>query len=116
MKRTLAIALLLGLAACGDKGKLEAVTETAPPQPITKPAAVPAEPAKAEPDRELEQRVSKAMLAGKLHNVGVEALGGFVTLRGSAPSRREIDRAVQLAAKVDGVKSVDSKLEVVTGS
>ena len=112
MKRTLAIALMLGLAACGDKGKLDAVAADAAPKAIT----VPAEPAKAAADKDLQLRVAKALLAAKLHNVGVDASGGVVTLIGSATSKPDIDRAAQIAAKVDGVKTVDNKLEIVTGS
>lgn len=119
MKRTLAIALLLGLAACGDKGKLEATAETVTPKALaaatepTKPITV---PAKSDADKELAQRVTRAIQAGKLHGIDVEAAGGAVTLFGTTVSKRERDRAAQIAAKVEGVKTVDNKLEIVTGS
>jgi len=117
MKRTLAIALILGLAACGDKGKIDATAaEAVTPQAITKPAAVPAEPAKSDADQDLERRVSRAILAGKLHGIDVEAAGGTVTLFGTTTTAKDRERAVGIAAKVEGVKSVESRLQVVTGS
>ena len=117
MKRTLAIALLLGLAACGDKGKLEATAaETVTPQAITKPAALPVEPAKSEADKDLEKRVAGAIKAGKLHGIDVEAVSGQVTLFGTTPTAKDRERAISIATKVDGVKGVESKLEVVAGS
>ena len=117
MKRTLAIALILGLAACGDKGKLDAAAaETVTPKAIAKPADLPAVPAKSDADQDLERRVTRAIQAGKLHGIDVEAAGGTVTLFGTAVSTRERERAAQIAAKVEGVKTVDNKLEIVTGS
>jgi predicted small lipoprotein YifL len=124
MKRTLAIALLLGLAACGDKAPLEATAaETVTPKALAasapepiKPAAVPATPAKSDADKDLEKRVARAIQAGKLHGIDVEASDGAVILFGTAVSAKERDRAARIAAKVDGVKTVDSRLQIVTGS
>ena len=117
MKRTLAIAMILGLAACGDKGKLDATAaESVPPKAIAKPAAVAAEPAMSEADKELAKRVAGAIKSGKLHGIDVEAAGGQVTLFGTTPTAKDRERAVSIAAKVEGVKSVENKLEVVAGS
>lgn len=114
MKRILAVALILGLAACGDKGKLEAAAaaETVTPKAIAKAAA----PVKSDADQELARRVSRAILAGKLHGIDVEAAGGAVTLFGTTPTAKDRERAAQIAAKIEGVKSVDNKLQIVTGS
>ncbi len=44
--------------------------------------------------------------------IDVDTSHGNVTLNGTAKSRAEVDRAVQLAKSVDGVKSVHSNLVV----
>jgi BON domain len=116
MKHALAFALVLGLAACGgDKAKLASAGDTAAPKAIAAAAPV-AEPAKPDADKELAQRVARAIEGAKLHGVDVVAAGGVVTLWGAVPSAGQRDRAAQVAAKVEGVKAVENKLEVVTGS
>lgn len=45
-------------------------------------------------------------------NIDVDTSHGNVTLNGTAKSQTEVDRAVQLAQSVDGVKSVHSNLVV----
>ena len=111
MRKTLALALVLGLAACGgEKPKLPPAADAAVPTPIT------AEPTKPNPDTELAQRVARAIQGTKLRGIDVVAADGVVTLRGSTTSAKDRDRAVQAAAKVEGVKAVESMLDVVTGS
>jgi osmotically-inducible protein OsmY len=112
----LALTLALGLAACGDKGKLEAAAESAAPKAITTPVELPTEPAQADADKELAERVARAIEAGNLYGIGVEAAGGAVTLFGATLSARDRERAVRIAANIEGVKSVESRLEIVTGS
>jgi hypothetical protein len=117
MKETLTIALLLALAACGgDKPKLAPAADT----PTKTIAATPLPPAteamKPDPDKELAQRVARAIEDAKLHGIDVVAVDGVVTLWGATPTIKERDRAALIAVKVQGVKAVDNKLEVVTGS
>lgn len=107
----LALALVLGLAACGgEKPKLPPVADAATPKTIA------VEPAKPDPDMELAQRVARAIDGAKLRGIDVAAADGVVTLRGSTTSAKERDRAVRTAGKVQGVKAVESMLDVVTGS
>lgn len=111
MRNTLAIALVLGLAACGgDKPKLPPAADAGTPKTITP------EPAKPSADKELAQRVARAIEGAKLRGIDVAAADGVVTLRGSTTGVKERERAVQAAAKVEGVKAVESLLDVVTGS
>jgi len=50
-------------------------------------------------------------------NVNVDTSNGVVTLTGTAKSRMEADKAARLARSVEGVKSVNNKLQVgMTGS
>jgi hypothetical protein len=125
MTRLLVSALLLSLAACSDD---------APP---AKPAATPAAPApqaeapkpaaeakapeapKPDPNKELAQRVKQALEGeAKVQAAGIDvtAAEGRVTLWGTTATAGERNRAGQVAAKVDGVKSVDNQLKVVKGS
>lgn len=80
-----------------------------------------AEPAGGEPalsvdaDAALANSISQTLgadqsLAGA--RIAVEALDGVVYLRGKARSEVEVQRAVQLAAGVDGVKDVKSEVQV----
>jgi osmotically-inducible protein OsmY len=102
--------MIAGLAACGGEEPKVA------PLASAKAIVVPAEPAKADADKELEQRVSRALGGAKLYNVEVVATGGTVTLWGSAPSAGEVGRAAQIAAQVPGVTAVENRLDVVSGS
>ncbi|HYL25973.1 MAG TPA: BON domain-containing protein [Burkholderiales bacterium] len=114
MRRALVFATVFGRAACGgDKPKLAPAGDSTLPKAVAAPAA---EPAKSEPDKELARRVAGAMEGAKLHGIDVVAADGVVTLWGSTPSVKERDRAGQVAAKVQGVKAVENKLDVVTGS
>jgi hypothetical protein len=109
MKETLAVVMVVALAACGDKPKLAPVAQAAVPKAV-------AAPAKTDPDQELASRVARAFEAAKLQGIDAVAAGGVVTLWGAVPSARERSRAAQVAARVEGVKAVDNRLEVVTGS
>ena len=105
MKQALAFALSLALVACSDKARLAPVAESAAPKSIA-----------LQPDKELAQRVARAIEGAKLRGIDVAATDGVVTLRGSTSSAKERSRAVQAAAKVEGVKAVENLLDVVSGS
>jgi len=118
MKKSIAFALTLGLAACGgEKPKLAPAADAAAPKTAAAvPLPISAEPAKPDPDKELAQRVTRAIEGAKLRGIDVIATDGVVTLWGATPTAKQRERAAQVAAKVQGVKAVDNKLEVVTGS
>jgi hypothetical protein len=116
MKQTFAGALLLALAACGgDKPKLAPAADGATKTIAATPASA-AEPIKPDADKELAQRVARAVDGAKLHGIDVVAVDGVVTLWGATPTAKERDHAGRVAAKVQGVKAVENKLEVVSGS
>jgi hyperosmotically inducible periplasmic protein len=124
LTRILTTIAILGLAACGDS--------TPPPKPAAQPATpTPAPQAKApevkpapeapkpDPNKELAQRVKQAIESdGKVQGgaIDVTAKEGRVSLWGTTATAGERTRAAQIAAKVDGVNSVDNQLKVVKGS
>jgi len=125
MTRTLAAALMLLLAACGDS--------TPPPKPAAQPASPPQPPApqakapetkapeapKPDPNKELASRVKQALEGdGKVQAgaIDVTAKEGRVSLWGTAATAGERTRAGEIAAKVAGVASVDNQIKVVKGS
>ena len=126
MTRILAVASILILSACGDsapppKPVAQPVT---PPAQVQAPAApkapeVKAEAPKADPNKELAQRVKQAIDSdGKVQpgSIDVTAKEGRVSLWGTAATAGERNRAGQIAAKVDGVASVDNQIKIVKGS
>jgi len=128
MTRIHTASLILLLAACGDGAP--------PPKPAAQPASpppqtqTPAPQAKApevkapeapkpDPNKELAQRVKQALEGdGKVQAAGIDvtAKEGRVSLWGTAATAGERNRAGQIAAKVDGVASVDNQIKVVKGS
>ena len=117
MKRALAFTLTLALAACnGDKAKTAALGDSAAPKAVAVAPLPAAQPAALDPDKELALRVAHAIDGAKLHGVDVVAAAGVVTLWGTAPSERARSRAAAVAAKVEGVKAVENKLQIVAGS
>ena len=126
MIRILALASILAIAACGDS--------TPPPKPVVQPVTPQAQVAeapkapeapktpeapKADPNKELAQRVKQAIDSdGKVQPgaIDVTAKDGRVSLWGTAASAGERNRAAQIAAKVDGVASVDNQIKIVKGS
>jgi hyperosmotically inducible periplasmic protein len=126
MIRTLALASILALAACGDS--------TPPPKPVVQPVTPQAQVAeapkapestkapeapKADPNKELAQRVKQAIDSdGKVQPgaIDVTAKDGRVSLWGTAATAGERNRAAQIATKVDGVASVDNQIKIVKGS
>ena len=127
MKRHLGsmLAALL-LAACGDQPPPKPVPAPAPqaaPQPIITPAPAPEakapEAPKPDPNKELAARVKRALEGeAKIQAAGIDvtAADGKVTLWGTAATAAERKRAESVAAKVDGVQSVDNQIKVVKGS
>ena len=126
MKKLLAGFAVVALAACGEEApKPVAVPVT--PTPTTQPAPPPApapeakapEAPKADPNKELAQRVKQALQAdGKVQAeaIDVTASSGKVTLWGTAPTDGERKRAAGIASKVEGVAGVDNQIKVVKGS
>jgi hypothetical protein len=129
MKKPLfAIAALLALAACGDStspepAKPAATPAPAPqaeaPKPEPKPEAKAPEAPKPDPNKELAQRVKRALEGdGKVQvaEIDVTAKDGRVSLWGTAATAGERNRAGQIASKVEGVSSVDNQIKIVKGS
>jgi BON domain len=128
MKNFLAAILLLGAAACGDQPAPKPQPAPAPapqaaPQPIIAPAPAPEakapEAPQPDPNKELAARVKKALEgAAKIQAAAIDvtAADGKVTLWGTAATAGERKRAESVAAKVDGVRSVDNQIKVVKGS
>jgi hyperosmotically inducible periplasmic protein len=130
MTRILVAVFILALAACSE--------DTPPPKPAAEPAApapqaaapaaatpAPAPEAKApeapkpDPNKELAQRVKKALEGDakvQAAAIDVTAQGGRVSLWGTAATAGERNLAAQIAGKVDGVASVDNQIKVVKGS
>lgn len=125
MPRILFVVLLFTLAACSDSPPPPApVVKSSPPpeapaKPEAKPEAKAAEAPKPDPNRELTAKVKRALEdEAKIQAGGIDvtAAEGVVTLWGTTASSDERTRAGRIAAKVDGVKSVENKLAVVRGS
>lgn len=115
--RFLAITVL-GLAACSEQAPIGTVAASEPPKAIAStaaPVAQPVQPA-ANPDKDLGQRVARAIETAKLQGIDIAVADGVVTLWGAVPSERARALAAQVARKVEGVKALDNKLAVVAGS
>ncbi len=123
---SLAITLVLGLAACGDAEPPQPAAVPAPPKPVTQaPASAPTPPptpvAAPQPsaDELLAERVKQALRDTRKvdgQGVGVRVADGTVTLYGTARSADEARRVEQFVAGVPGVQAVLSKLVIVRGS
>ena len=125
MTRAYAIALIAALAACSEPPPpaKPAAPATPPPQAAApaapKPEAKAPEAPKPDPNTELAQRVKQALEGeAKIQAAAIDvtAKEGRVTLWGTAASAGERNRAGQVAAKVEGVSSVDNQIKVVKGS
>ena len=119
----------LAIAGCGSeapppkpapKAQAPAAPKPAPaPQAAPAPAAPPqaAAPAPApDPNALLAEQVKKALEALRGAAIDVSASDGVVSLFGTVGSNEEKRRAAAIAGKVAGVKSVQNKLVVVSGS
>ena len=125
MKSAVAAVLMLLLAACGDapapKVEQKPMEVKSEPKAMEAPKAEApkAEAPKPDPDKALAQRVKRALESeAKVEATGIDvtASAGAVTLWGTAATDAERRRAAQIAAKVEGVKSVDNRIAVVKGS
>ncbi len=124
MARFFLAALILALAGCSESTPPPAVKPTTPPVATPAPSA-PAPEAKAaeapkpDPNKELAARVKRALdEEAKIQAAGIDvtANDGVVSLWGTTTTDDERTRAGRVAAKVEGVKSVENKLAVVRGS
>jgi hyperosmotically inducible periplasmic protein len=125
MPRFFLAALILTLAGCGDSTPPPPAKPTTPPvvTPAAPPAPAPeskaAEAPKPDPNKELAARVKRALdEEAKIQAAGIDvsAKDGVVSLWGTTTTDEERTRAGRVAAKVEGVKSVENKLAVVRGS
>jgi osmotically-inducible protein OsmY len=125
MKRLIAWAVVLGIAACSEpappppKKVVQQVPINKPEPPAPKPEAK-AEAPKPDPNKELAAKVKQTLEApeSKLPSgaIDVTAADGKVTLWGTVGNDAQRRRAAQLASKVEGVTGVDNQLKVVKGS
>jgi hypothetical protein len=123
---SLAIALVLGLAACGEAEPPKPAAAPESPKPMSQapasaPTPSPASVAAPQPsaDELLAERVKQALRDTRKvdgQGVGVRVADGTVTLYGTAPSADEARRVEQFVAGVAGVRAVLSKLVIVRGS
>lgn len=69
-------------------------------------------------DRELAAKVKSTLLAQPLGALVFDVVvsGGVVTLHGTADTAATRDKAVRAASGVEGVKSVDNRIAIVSGS
>ena len=125
MKKLIAVVLLFGVAACGDQPAPKPQPKTEPIKPQAAAPQAPAPEAKApeapkpDPNKELAARVKKALEGApkvQAAAIDVTAADGKVTLWGTLPTAAERKRAQSVAAKVDGVTSVDNQIKIVKGS
>jgi hyperosmotically inducible protein len=125
MKAILTASIAVALVACSEPPP--------PPKPAAPAAATPTPQAEApkapetkapeapkpDPNKELASRVKRALEGeAKIQGAGIDvtAADGRVTLWGTTATAAERNRAAQVAAKVEGVTSVDNQLKVVKGS
>jgi hypothetical protein len=140
MKRSplsLLAVVLLGAAACGQAPAPKAALKPVPDpvlqpslQPPRQPVVIPApEPvavrkaasraAKEDANRLLADRVKRALEdESHIHAAAIDvtAAGGTVTLWGTAATDDERARATRVAARIVGVKWVNNKLVIASGS
>ena len=121
MNRALLAAAALALAACGQETppppKPTPVAPTPQVVPTTpKPEAKAPEAPKADPNKELAARVKRALEEANLPGIDPSASSGKVSLFGTTPTEADRKRAAGVAAKVEGVTSVDNQIKVVKGS
>jgi hypothetical protein len=128
MKHTLAVfAAAFAIAACSEPSPppvAKKADPTPPPAPVaaapvTPPPAPKVEEPKPDPNKELADRVKRALTDdAKIQAAGIDvtAQNGTVTLWGTAATQSERNRAGAAAAKVQGVNSVDNRLAIVKGS
>lgn len=93
-----------------------AAVEPAPVEPTPSPQALMATTADA--DANLTTQVKTALLADpemQALTINVDTREGIVQLSGFVDNREQTDKAATIAAAVEGVRSVDNKLDLRTG-
>ena len=116
MSRVFAAVLAFSLAACND---VPPPAEAAAPKAASAVAVSLAPAPSPDPNEALVMRVRHALEdAGRIDAAGIDVVvsDGVVSLWGTAGSKAELQRAGEVAQRVDGVKSVDNRLVVVRGS
>jgi hypothetical protein len=123
---SLAIAALLGLAACSEAEPPKPAAAPEPPKPVVQapppaatPPPVPAAAPQPSAEELLAERVRRALRDTRKvegQGVGVRVAGGTVTLYGTAPTADERRRIEEFVAGLEGVQAVVSKLVIVRGS
>jgi hypothetical protein len=109
MKNTsFAVALIVGLAACGDEPSLAPLAQAAAPKPMVVAAVV--EPQKVDADKE------RAIDEERIHGIDAVVVDGVVTLWGTTSTKRARSRVAEIAAGIDGVRAVENRVQVVVGS
>ncbi len=125
MKKLLALLAVAALAACSEDAPPPKPAAQTPPPQAAAPAPAPAPEAKApeapkpDPNKELARRVKQALEGDakvQAAAIDVTAKDGRVSLWGTAATAGERNRAGDIAAKVDGVASVDNQIKIVKGS
>jgi hypothetical protein len=89
------------------------------PEPVARKAAPPAAAPKADENAALADRVKRALEEEsriQAAAIDVTAAGGTVTLWGTAASDDERLRAARVAQRIAGVKWVNNKLAIASGS
>jgi len=128
-----AAALALGLGACGEKPSsdkfgqnLERGNTVTPPPDRSADASKPssgmsgstANTSKAIDDATLTSRVKSAIDSDsnlKSLTINVDTMAGVVTLKGTADTQENRQKAEQIASSVEGVRNVKNELVVVSG-
>ena len=125
MKAILTASIAVALVACSEPPPPPKPAAPAPATPAPQAEAPKAPETKApeapkpDPNKELASRVKRALEGeAKIQGAGIDvtAADGKVTLWGTTATAAERNRAAQVAAKVEGVTSVDNQLKVVKGS
>jgi hyperosmotically inducible protein len=115
-------ALALSLAAC-DRTVSPAISHAgAAPIPEAQAGAdkrASEGTAQIDPDTQLAAKVKSALADDpelKMLPIDVRAANGVVTLFGTTHDTRLLEKALQAASRVEGVKSVGNSLQIVLGS
>jgi hyperosmotically inducible protein len=125
MKAILTASIAVALVACSEPPPPPKPAAPAPATPTPQAEAPKAPETKApeapkpDPNKELASRVKRALEGeARIQGAGIDvtAADGKVTLWGTTATAAERNRAAQVAAKVEGVTSVDNQLKVVKGS
>lgn len=108
---TIALFAAAGIAGCHRDN--DARTTTPAPTTTTQTAEAPRTPGEAVGDAAITAKVKTVMLADpdvKGLQVNVDTVNGVVTLTGTVASQAEADKAAAIAARAEGVKSVNNNL------